>query len=198
MSPRLSGVGPNCGVAHPHLLLVGADYALGPALTDLVGENADIVILPTAAAFTGMAESAIAILEVVGPQHPEALLVGDREAAQTEHIAQRVREAAAVIVTDGSPLHFRTTVRDTLLHEALRHTSLVVAVGAVGTALGATMVDPRGGAPTTGLGLFSDVVVAVSAATLSRTRELLGSNERLLEVTPTSAWLSHDGEWREI
>ena len=185
-------------MATPHLVLAGSAFALGGYLEERVGREADVVILPTAAAFTGLAESALAIVEVLGSQRPEALLIGDRDGAQTEHFAQRIREAAAVVITDGSPLHFRTTVRDSIVHEALANARLILTVGSIGTVLGATMIDPRGGAPTTGLGLFDDCVTAVSSPTLSRSRELLGTSEILREITPTSAWIRHEDGWSEL
>jgi len=185
-------------VATPRLVLAGSVFPVGRYLEELVGPEADVVILPTAAAFTGLAESAIAIVEVLGAQRPEALLIGDRDGAQTEHFAQRIREAAAVVITDGSPLHFRTTIRDTIVHEALQSARLIFSVGSIGTVLGATMIDPRGGAPTTGLGVFDDCVVAVSSPTLLRSRELLGQSEILREIMPTSAWARHDGAWTEV
>jgi len=185
-------------VATPRLVLAGSAFPLGPCLEERVGADADIVILPTAAAFTGLAESAIAIVDALGSQRPEALLIGDRDGAQMEHFAQRIREAAAVVITDGSPLHFRTTIRDTIVHEALTTAQMLVSVGSIGTVLGATMIDPRGGAPTTGLGVFDDCVVAVSSPTLQRSRELLGGSETLREITPSSAWTRLDDVWREI
>lgn len=185
-------------MATPNLLLAGSAFPLGRYLDDLLGRDADVVILPTAAAFTGLTEAAIAITGVLGEQRPEALLIGDRDAAQTEHFAKRIREAAAVIITDGSPLHFRTTIRDTVVHEALTRAQLIVSVGSVGTVLGTTMIDPRGGAPTTGLGIFDDCVVAVSSPTLARSGELLGASEVMREITTTSAWSYRNGEWREI
>ena len=185
-------------MATPNLLLVGTAYPLGPHVDDLLGRDADVVILPTAAAFTGMAEAAIAIAGLLEHQRPEALLIGDRDAAQTEHFARRIREAAAVVLTDGSPLHFRTAIRDTVVHDALRHAHLIVSVGSMGTVLGATMVDPRGGAPTTGLGIFDDCVVAVSSPTLARTRELLRVADIVREVDLTTGWSCVDGEWLEI
>lgn len=166
-------------------------------MDSLLARDADVVILPTAAAFTGLAEAAISIVDALGHQRPEALLIGDRDAAQTEHFARRIREADAVVITDGSPLHLRTTLRDTVVHEALVQSHLIVAVGSSGTVLGATMIDPRGGAPTTGLGIFDDCVVAVSSPTLQRSRELLRSTDVVREVGSTTAWSRFDSEWIE-
>ena len=185
-------------MATPLLVVAGSAFPLGAFLEERVGSEADVVILPTAAAFTGLAESALAIVDALGSQRPEALLIGDRDGAQTEHFAQRIRKAAAVVITDGSPLHLRTTVRDSIVHEALRNARLILTVGSVGTVLGATMIDPRGGAPTTGLGLFNDCVVAASSPTLSRSRELLGPSEILREITPTSAWIRDEDGWSEL
>jgi len=62
--------------------------------------------------------------------------------------------------------------------EALRDAPLVVTIGSVTSVLFETMIDPRGGAPTTGLGYREGLVVTTSASEeqLSRTRTLLGDD----------------------
>ena len=182
----------------PDFLCAGAQFPLSEALHERLGPQADIVILPIAAAFTGPTESAIAIAGQLVDQRVEALVVTDREGALTEHFALRVQSCDAVVLTDGSPLHLRTVVRGTPLLDALHSAPWIVTVGSVATVFGDPMIDPRGGAPTTGLGFYSDRVITVDAPTLSRSAELLGPSVTLSLVRPTTAWERRDGVWSEI
>jgi hypothetical protein len=144
----------------------------------------DVVLVPTAAAFSGATEAAVrlaALLEPTGAR-VEALMVADRTSADEEYFARRVAEADWSVLVDGSPLHARTVWRGSALAGALAHCAGLVAVGATATVLGAHMIDPRGGAPTTGLGLVEGVVFTTPAsdAQLARTRSLLGAEAALL------------------
>lgn len=185
-------------MATPNFLLAGTDFPIAAPLAEIIGHSADVVILPTAAAFTGLAESAISLSESLGDQRAEALLVGDREAANTDYFADRIAHADAVVLADGSPLHFRTTIRDTAVHTALNSAHLIVTLGSVATVLGTTMIDPRGGAPTTGLDIISDCVVCSDAPTLARTRELLHASDVLRVIAKATAWRRMDGLWLEV
>lgn len=178
-------------------LAVGAEFPLAECLTAQLPANADVVIVPLAAAFTGATQAALDVAQQLegSPLTLEVLLVSDRESANTAHFAQRVATADAVIVTDGSPLHLRTTLRGTALETALRQAKLVVAIGSVATVFGDPMIDPRGGAPTTGLGLFSDAVLTVASPTLERTRELLPNDAELYVVGESDGLYYHSGEW---
>ena len=178
-------------------LAVGTEFPLAECLTAQLPANADVVIVPLAAAFTGATEAALAVAQRLegAPLTLEVLLVSDRESANTAHFAQRVADADAVIITDGSALHLRTTLRNTALETALRQAKLVVAIGSVATVFGDPMIDPRGGAPTTGMGLFTDAVLTVNSPTLERTRELLPSDAELYVVGESEGLYHHSGEW---
>lgn len=181
----------------PDFLATGSEFPLAECLVAQLPSEADVVILPLAAVFTGATEAAIAVAELLGATEfrVEALLVTDKESANNEHFAQRIREADAVIVTDGSPLHLRSTLRETEVERALRDASLVVGMGSVATVFGDPMIDPRGGAPTTGMGLFTDAIVTVDGPTLERTRELVGDDVELYVVEPKMGIYRHSGEW---
>lgn len=161
--------------------------------------GSDVVILPTAAAFTGATEAAVATsaaIEQAG-HVVEALMVTDRASANEPYFAQRARDAAAIVVTDGSALHARSTWRETPLGDALREASVLVVVGETVTVFGEHMIDPRGGAPTTGLNYRPGAVVTTrtSADQQQRTRDLLGNDEVLIELGPLGIVANDNGEW---
>jgi cyanophycinase-like exopeptidase len=164
--------------------------------------DADVVVVPTAAAFTGTAQAAVAVADAFGDVDAriEALMVGDRASAFEPYFADRVAEADVVVLCDGSALHARSVWRDTPVGEAIHRAGLVVAIGSVASVLGVVMIDPRGGAPTTGLGYRTGVVLSVPApaAQLARTRGLLGATETLVVVGPRGAVLGEDGRWRVV
>jgi hypothetical protein len=186
-------------------LVVGSLAALRASLEGgFLGELAggDAVVVPTAAAFTGAAEATIGIadaLEGTGLRL-EGLMVTDRPSADEPHFARRVAEADLVILTDGSALHARTVWRATPFGEALRNARALVAIGSVATVLGDVMIDPRGGAPTTGLGYRPGIAICAreSDDLLDRTRSLLKSDVTLAVIGPMGV-LGHDGNlWRVV
>jgi hypothetical protein len=168
----------------------------------VVNGDSDVVVLPTAAAFIGATESAIeisALFEASGA-HVEALMHIDRSSSDEPYFAQRVREADLVVLSDGSALHAKSVWHQTPIGEAIRDAEFVMALGAVASVLGDTMIDPRGGAPTTGLGYRHGLVLATSASDeqLSRTRTLLGDDE-ILAVLGSSGVVHGDGtHWRVV
>jgi hypothetical protein len=162
----------------------------------------DVVIVPTAAAFTGATQSAIelSLLFEESDAKVEALMNIDRTSSDEEYFAQRVREADLVVLSDGSPLHAKSVWHATSLGEAIRDATRVVAIGSVASVLGDVMIDPRGGAPTTGLGYRSGLVLSVSASEeqLHRTRSLLG-DDALLAVLGEHGAVYSDGEgWKVL
>jgi hypothetical protein len=184
----------------------GSLAALGDSLTrgDLlvVTSETDVVIVPTAAAFIGATEAAIDLSMVfeVGSARVEALMHLDRSSSDEAYFAKRVREADIVVLSDGSPLHAKSVWHQTPIGEAIREAPLVVTIGSVSSALFDTMIDPRGGAPTTGLAYREGLVVTTSASEeqLARTRTLLG-DDAILAVLGTSGVLrGHGGEWRVV
>lgn len=167
-----------------------------------VKSETDIVILPTAAAFIGATEAAIDLSVLFEPSNArvEALMHLDRSSSEEKYFVSRAREADVVVLSDGSPLHAKSVWHQTPVGEALRDAPLVLAIGSVSSVLFETMIDPRGGAPTTGLGYREGLVVTTSASEeqLSRTRTLLG-DANVLAVLGGSGVLHGDGaRWRVV
>lgn len=191
--------------------MVDTLFAVGSldALSELVlredfwwrGPSNDVVIIPTAAAFTGIAESAVATAHALGAANVtiEALMISDRASATEAHFARRIREASLVVLCDGSPLHARMVWRNSLVGEALSDAKVIVAVGSVASVLCEVLIDPRGGAPTTGLGLFRGVTFCSpqSEDQLQRTRQLLNEETALIVLGPRGI-VTHQDEWRVL
>lgn len=167
-----------------------------------VAHGADVVVVPTAAAFTGAAPAAVAAAEALSDldARVEAVMVTDRAGALEPYFARRVAAADVVVLTDGSVLHARSVWRDTPVGTAIDAARVVLAVGSVASVLGEVMVDPRGGAPTTGLGYRAGPVLCAPASPeqLARTRTLLGDAVTLVVVGPGGAVLGIGGAWRVL
>ena len=178
-----------------------ADYLSDPSLAALA-PGADVVVVPTAAAFLGAAQAAVDVahkLEGLDAQL-EALMVTDRASAHEAHFAQRILEASLVVLCDGASLHARSVWRETPVGIALARASHLVAVGASASVLGEVMIDPRGGAPTTGLGLTSGVAFCAPAndEQLTRTRTLLDEDTALVVLGARGVVANENGTWRIV
>src|SRR4051812_31714757 len=138
--------------------------ALDRRLSELSG-SADVVVLPTAAAFEhperigAVAERHFAPLGV----STRTLSVLNRRDAEDATNAKAVEAAKFVYLADGSPMHLRSVLKGSTLYEAMLaafHGGAVVAAsGAAATVLCDPMVDPRGGAYTVGLGFVEGLAV---------------------------------------
>jgi hypothetical protein len=180
------------------------------ALRTLLASNNDlnitsettVVLLPNAAAFTGVTQAA---LELAAPfetyeARVEALMLTDRSSSDETSFAQRVADADVVVLSDGSALHARSVWLDTAMGEAIRDAQTLIAVGSAASVLGETMIDPRGGAPTLGLGYRRGAAITASEGDeqLARTRALLGEREVLAVLEPNGI-LHHDGAvWQVV
>jgi len=164
--------------------------------------DSDIVIVPTAAAFSGATEAAVRVAALIEglSARIEALMVTDRTSATEEYFAARIRAARVVVLVDGAALHARSTWRDTAVGEALRDARTLVAIGTVATVIGAEMVDPRGGAPTTGLALREGAVITTPASDdqLARTRDLVEALALMIVVDAEGAVVESGGAWRQL
>ena len=125
----------------------------------------EVVVLPTAAAYEQPArvgQRAVDYFESLGLQ-AKVLSVLHRGEAEDPEIAALVRKAKFVYLSDGSPLHLRSVLKDSALFESLLAVyhggGVVAASGAGATLLGDPMVDPRGGAYTVGLGAVRNLAV---------------------------------------
>lgn len=187
-------------------IAVGSAAALHDVLSSgdpfRLTSDSDVVIVPTAAAFTGATQSAIelSLLFEESDAKVEALMNTDRTSSDEAYFATRIREADLVVLSDGSPLHAKSVWHASSIGEAIRDASRVLAIGSVASVLGDVMIDPRGGAPTTGLGYRSGLVLSVGASEdqLHRTRSLLGGDVLLAVLGENGAVYGEDGNWRVI
>jgi hypothetical protein len=185
-------------------IVVGSLDALGDVLTarDLldVTSDTDVVLLPTAAAFLGINESAIELSVLFEPTRAkvEALMIADRASNAEPYFVRRISSADVVVLSDGSALHAKSVWHGSPVGEAIRDARCVVAVGSVSSLLGEVMIDPRGGAPTTGLGYRTGLVLGVTASDeeLTRTRTLLGEDEIFAVLGPRGVVYSDGTTWR--
>ncbi|HVA53573.1 MAG TPA: hypothetical protein VNF05_08675 [Acidimicrobiales bacterium] len=176
------------------------DVLVAGALLD-VSSDTDVVLLPTAAAFLGINEAAIelSVLFESSGARVEALMIADRASNDEPYFVRRISSADLVVLSDGSALHAKSVWHASPVGEAIRDARCVVAVGSVASLLGVVMIDPRGGAPTTGLGYRAGLVLGVTASDeqLSRTRTLLGADDTFSVLGPRGV-VYHDGSswWR--
>lgn len=168
----------------------------------------EVVVLPTAAAFehpehaVERAEAYFAEFDV--PVVP--LRVLHRKEAEEAENAADLRKARFVYLADGSPLHLRSVLKDSLLFAALLDAYLrgaaIAASGAGATVLCDPMVDPRGGAYTVGLGVVANLAVFPyhgSAADHMRERsvDLLPGGAVLAGIDSSTALVREpSGTWR--
>jgi cyanophycinase len=169
-----------------------------------------VLLIAAAAAYEDPAQVVAAATERLAPLGVvvEPLAVYSRADAEGPAAAAAVREAACVVLADGSAMHLRSVLKDSLLWRALvaAHTAgtALVASGAAGTVVCDPMVDPRGGAYTVGLGLVSDVAVLAHHDTLpahlrERSVELVPRRAVLAGVDEATALLREpDGTWQAI
>ena len=101
-------------------------------------------------------------------------------------LAEPISGCDGVLVLDGSPAHFVSSVKATPLLEAIvaahERGADVVWSGAAAAAVCASMVDDRGGALTVGLGLCRGIVVATGWEKWPRPRR-----RRLRQMVPDAA-----------
>lgn len=185
-------------------IVVGSLVALRDVLEtgELVtlASGADVIVVPTAAAFTGIAEAAIELSSVFDELDVkvEALMIGDRASCAEPYFAQRLSEADLVVLSDGSALHAKSVWRGTPVGEAIRDARRLIAVGSCASVLGDVMIDPRGGAPTTGLGYRLGLATSVRASDeqLARTRALVGDDVTLAVLGPHGVVHFDGATWR--
>ena len=132
-------------------------------------------------------------------------MVLSRRDAMDERMADRIRAARFIYLSGGSPMHLRSVLKDTpawtALVEAWRSGAVVAGSSAGAMVLGDSMVDPRGGALTLGLGLISRVAVMPHYDTWSeekahRTVQLATGHLRIAAVDERTALIRHpDGSW---
>jgi cyanophycinase len=151
----------------------------------------EVLVLPTAAAFehpdrtVARAEAHFGALGA----DVRGLMVLHRRESEDKEVAAAVRDAAFVYLSDGSPLHLRSVLKDSrlfeALHEAYREGAVIAASGAGATVLCDPMVDPRGGAYTVGLGIVGNLAVFPYHGTAAD-----HLRERSIDLLPAGATLA--------
>jgi cyanophycinase len=169
-----------------------------------------VLLIAAAAAYedpAGVVATATERLGAVGVV-VEPLAVYSRGDAQGAAPAAAVRDAACVVLADGSAMHLLSVLKGSKLWAALvaAHAAgtAIVAAGGAGTVVCDPMVDPRGGAYTVGLGLVSHVAVlahhdALAAHLRERSIELVPRGAVLAGVDEGAALVREpDGTWQAI
>jgi cyanophycinase len=170
----------------------------------------EVVVLPTAAAFERpdkVVDRATAWFEGLGATVRPVMVLNRRD-AQDDAKVKAVKGAAFVYLSDGSPLHLRSVLKDSSLLAVLvagyRNGGVLAASGAGATVLGDPMVDPRGGAYTVGLGVVSNLAIFPYHGTAAdhlrrRSIELLAEHAVLAGVDEQTALVRPaEGDWRAI
>ena len=193
------------------VLVGGAEF--GPGCQEFDAEllarsqAEEVVVLPTAAAFEHpdrLGEHAAEYFDGLGAR-ARSLGVLHRGEAEDAENAELVRAAKFVYLTDGSPLHLRSVLKDSALFDALLSCyhggGVLAASGAGATVLCDPMVDPRGGAYTVGLGVVRNLAVFPYHGTAAdhlreRSIDLLPKNATLVGIDEATALLHDaDGGW---
>jgi len=179
---------------------------LDAALLERSG-GTEVVVVPTAAAYE-RPDHVVAL----ATEHfrglgatVSALRVTTRHDLSDATVAP-LADAKFVYIADGSPLHLRSVVKDSLLYAALlravENGAVIAASGAGATLLGDPMVDPRGGAFTVGLGFVSDLAVFPAYGPSNehlweRSKVLLPETATLVGLEEHAALIRDpDGDWR--
>jgi cyanophycinase len=168
-----------------------------------------VVVLPTAAAFEQpdrVGQRAVDYFMSLGVK-ASVLRVLHRGEAEDPSIAAAARKAKFVYLSDGSPLHLRSVLKDSALFESLLAVyhggGVVAASGAGATLLGDPMVDPRGGAYTVGLGAIRNVAIFPYHGTAAdhlraRSIDLLPATATLVGIDEQTALWHRDGSWTAV
>lgn len=186
-------------VSKVDITFVGSLGSLDPTSdATFIGSHTRVCVLATAAAFRGVDEAVDRVRQHLAASGATIDVVAglDRASAHDAMSLDVLARADVAILVDGAALHARSVWRATPLGAALG-TSRLIAIGWSGSVLGATMIDPRGGAPTTGLGLFHGVVVGLATGVeeSARTRGLLGGDVLYAQLGPRAV-VTYNGHWR--
>jgi cyanophycinase len=172
----------------------------------------EVVVLPTASAFERperAVDRAVTWFEGLGATVRPVMVLNRRD-AQDDANVKALKGASFVYLSDGSPLHLRSVLKESSLLAVLiagyLNGGVLAASGAGATVLGDPMVDPRGGAYTVGLGVVSNLAIFPyhgSAAEHLRQRsiELLAEHAILAGVDEHTALVrppDGEGSWRAI
>jgi len=167
----------------------------------------EVVVLPTAAAYwhpERAVEAASRYFARLGASVRPCMVLRRADAEQPE-LAAMVRSAPFIYLAGGSPLHLRSVLKASAVWEALVEAwasgATLAGSSAGAMVLGDTMVDPRGGALTLGLGLVPQLAVLPHASDWTeekthRTVRLASGNLRIAAIDERTGLVrSPEGRW---
>jgi len=168
----------------------------------------EVVVLPTAAAYwhpERAIETAVNYFAGLGAAVKPCMVLG-RPDAEDRANADSVRAARFIYLAGGSVLHLRSVLKDSpvwqTMAEAWASGAVLAGSSAGAMVLGDTMVDPRGGALTLGLGLLPQLAVLPHADSWSeekthRTVRLASPGLRIAAIDQRTALIRGiNGHWR--
>jgi cyanophycinase len=195
----------------PLALVGGAEWTPGCTFDEELWQAAarsDVLVLPTAAAYEHperATEAAAKWFAGFGATATPLMLLSRRD-AMDESMAAALRAARFIYLSGGSPMHLRSVLKDSLawtaLVEAWRSGAVVAGSSAGAMVFGDSMVDPRGGALTLGLGLIDHIAVLPHYDTWSeekahRTVQLATGHLRIVAIDERTALIRDPtGTWR--
>ncbi len=195
----------------PLVLVGGEEWQEGCAFdAELLASSGgdEVVVLAAAAAYQRPAkvvDRARSWFESLGGSVISPEVVTRRDALDVDNV-EVVRSARFVYLSDGSPMHLRSVLKDTPLFDAMiqawEEGAVLAGAGAGGDVLCDPMVDPRGGAYTVGLGVVPGLAFIPRFDTWSRekvhrTVELAPPGTQVVGVPlRTAAIRDPGGGWR--
>ena len=201
------------GLPGPLALVGGAEWTEGCTFDEQLWQAAgrpEVLVLPTAAAYEHperAVETARRWFAGFGAD-VTGLMVLSRPDAMDDAAAERIRQSRFVYLSGGSPMHLRSVLKDSVawgaLVDAWRSGAVVAGSSAGAMVLGDSMVDPRGGALTLGLGLINRIAVLPHYDTWSeekahRTVQLATGHLRIAAIDERTALIRDpDGSWRSV
>lgn len=194
----------------PLAFVGGAEWKKGCEFDERLleaSQSNEVLVLPTAAAFEHpkrRAEAAEEWFSGLGAK-TTVLDVLNRRDAEDPDKAEIARNARFIYLSDGSPLHLRSVIKDSALWDALieawKGGAVVAGSSAGGMIFGDPMVDPRGGAFTLGLGLVRKFAVVPhweqwTPDKSRRMTQLMPSGTVVAEIEESTALIRwSDGTW---
>ena len=203
----------HAGRPGPLALVGGAEWTEGCTFDETLWHDsgdAEVLVLPTAAAYEHperAVETARAWFARFGAS-VKGLMILSRRDALDEAAAAQLRAARFIYLSGGSPMHLRSVLKDSPAWDAIvdawRGGAVLAGSSAGAMVLGDSMVDPRGGALTLGLGLLERIAVMPHYDTWSeekahRTVQLATGHLRIAAIDERTALIRDpDGTWRAV
>ncbi|HTW09030.1 MAG TPA: Type 1 glutamine amidotransferase-like domain-containing protein [Acidimicrobiales bacterium] len=203
---------PGAAANGPLALIGGGEWSPGCEAFDAellaAAGTTEVLVLPTAAAYwhpERAVQTASSYFSGLGAKVTGCMVLRRADAEDLAN-AGRVRAARFIYIAGGSVLHLRSVLKASAVWDALagawRGGAVLAGSSAGAMVLGDTMVDPRGGALTLGLGLLSQLAVLPHASTWSdekmhRTVKLASAGLRIAAIDERTALVrATNGDWR--